>query len=152
VRKLSKTLILPSNLRELGLVASLEILIKDLQSVTKLEFLLLTNGLEEYSLNEEQKTTLFRIVQEQVSNILKYSEATNVIIDLTSHESKVKLLIGDNGKGFDPAVKAKGIGFHNIASRAKLFNGSMSIDSSIGNGCRVAVSIYCEQVKSFEVA
>jgi signal transduction histidine kinase len=91
-------------------------------------------------------------VQEQVSNILKYSEATNVIIDLTSHESKVKLLIGDNGKGFDPAVKAKGIGFHNIASRAKLFNGSMSIDSSIGNGCRVAVSIYCEQVKSFEVA
>jgi two-component system sensor histidine kinase UhpB len=152
VRKLSKTLILPSNLRELGLVASLEILIKDLQSVTALEFLLLTNGLEEYLLNEEQKTTLFRIVQEQVNNILKYSEATNVVIDLTSYESQVKLLISDNGKGFDPAVKAKGIGFHNIASRAKLFNGSMNIDSSAGNGCRLAVSIYCQQIKSLEVA
>jgi two-component system sensor histidine kinase UhpB len=150
VRKLSRALILPSNLRELGLVASLEILMEDIESITTLDIILHTSGLEEYLLTEEQKTTLFRIVQEQMNNILKYSEATHVIIDLSSSEGKVRLCISDNGKGFNPAAKVKGVGFHNISNRAKLFNGSMKIDSSAGNGCRLFVTIYAKNAIQLE--
>jgi signal transduction histidine kinase len=49
------------------------------------------------------------------------------------------LIISDNGKGFDPTTKRKGIGFNNIINRADVFNGKVDIDSSPGNGCIVKV-------------
>jgi two-component system sensor histidine kinase UhpB len=51
------------------------------------------------------------------------------------------LTIEDNGKGFDPNLKTKGIGLKNIKSRVELYSGDMKIISEPGNGCVLEVSI-----------
>ena len=141
VRKLSRALILPSNLRELGLLPSLKILIRDIQAVTALNIDLSTNGFNEELLNEEQKTALYRIVQEQMNNILKHAHASKVNIHLSSSEERVELSLSDDGKGFDTSVKRSGVGLYNISNRVELFNGSVIIDSAPGKGCRLSVRI-----------
>lgn len=141
VRKLSRALILPSNLRELGLVSSLQIMAKDIQSVTALDIVICDSEFDESLLNEEQKTALYRIAQEQMNNILKHAKASNVLIHLSSSLEGIELSISDDGKGFDLSVKKNGIGFYNISNRVKLFNGSLIIDSAPGKGCLVSVHI-----------
>jgi two-component system sensor histidine kinase UhpB len=141
VRKLSRALILPSNLRELGLVPSLQIMAKDVETVTQLNIEICDNEFNEDFLNEEQKTALYRIAQEQMNNILKHAKASNVRIHLSSSEEGIELSISDDGKGFDPSVKKNGIGFYNISNRVKLFNGSLIIDSTPGKGCLLSVHI-----------
>lgn len=141
VRKLSRALILPSNLRELGLVPSLEIMAKDIQTVTALNIEICDNEFNEGYLNEEQKTALYRIAQEQMNNILKHAKASNVRIHLSSCAQGIELSISDDGKGFDPSMKKNGVGFYNISNRVKLFNGSLIIDSAPGKGCLLSVHI-----------
>jgi two-component system sensor histidine kinase UhpB len=141
VRKLSRALILPSNLRELGLLPSLKILIRDIQSVTALNIELAAKNFDEKLLNEDQKTALYRIVQEQMNNILKHANASNVSIYLSNTDGRVELSISDDGKGFDPTIKRSGVGLYNIANRVKLFNGSVIIDSAPGKGCRLSARI-----------
>jgi two-component system sensor histidine kinase UhpB len=141
VRKLSRALILPSNLRELGLVSSLQILIRDIQTVTSLHFDLNTEEFNEEDLDEEQKTALYRIIQEQMNNILKHAKATNVRIYLSSSAEGVEMSISDDGRGFDPVAKKNGVGFYNISNRVKLFNGSLIIDSAPGKGCLLSARI-----------
>jgi two-component system, NarL family, sensor histidine kinase UhpB len=141
VRKLSRALILPSNLRELGLVPSLKIMTKEIQAVTALNIEIWDNEFNESFLNEEQKTVLYRIAQEQMNNILKHAKASNVRVHLSSGEEGIELSISDDGRGFDPAKKKNGIGFYNISNRVKLFNGSVIIDSAPGKGCLLSVHI-----------
>lgn len=141
VRKLSRALILPSNLRELGLVSSLHIMAKDIQSVTSLDIVICDGEFDEGVLNEEQKTALYRIAQEQMNNILKHAKASNVLIHLSSCAEGIELSISDDGKGFDLNLKKNGIGFYNISNRVKLFNGSLIIDSAPGKGCLLSVHI-----------
>jgi two-component system sensor histidine kinase UhpB len=141
VRKLSRTLILPSNLRELGLIPSVTILVKDIQAVTALNIEVNAKDFEESFLNEEQKTALYRIIQEQMNNILKHAKASNVHIHLNNNSEGVELSISDDGKGFDSSTKRNGVGFYNISNRVKLFNGSLIIDSAPGKGCLLSAWI-----------
>ncbi|MBO9681649.1 MAG: PAS domain S-box protein, partial [Flavisolibacter sp.] len=152
VRKLSRALILPSNLRELGLVPSVNILVKDIQVVTALNIEVSTVDLNEEFLNEEQKTVLYRIIQEQMNNILKHAKASNVHIQLTNNSEGVELSISDDGKGFDLSAKRNGVGFYNISNRVKLFNGSLIIDSAPGKGCLLSAWIQSKIQAPKEVA
>lgn len=95
------------------------------------------------TLAEDVKLTLYRITQEQISNILKHSNAKNVVISLELTDNKVFLTIADDGKGFDTRKHERGIGFRNMGSRIKMFEGCMKVISSPGEGCvlKVAVSI-----------
>jgi signal transduction histidine kinase len=88
---------------------------------------------------------LFRIIQEQVNNVLKHSEARNLIIELVlvEAENRIELFITDDGRGFEPSrIKGKkGMGLSNIISRADLFGGKVSIVSAEGEGCKLNVQI-----------
>jgi len=87
---------------------------------------------------------LFRIIQEQVNNVLKHSGARNLIIELTlaENERSIELSITDDGKGFNPEkVRKKGLGLSNIMSRADLFGGKVNIQSAPGRGCKLNVQI-----------
>jgi two-component system, NarL family, sensor histidine kinase UhpB len=152
VRKLSRALILPSNLRELGLVPSVNILVKDIQAVTSLQIEVNATDFNEDFLNEEQKTALYRIIQEQMNNILKHAKASNVHIQLTNNSEGVELSISDDGRGFDPLMKRNGIGFYNISNRVKLFNGSLIIDSAPGKGCLLSAWIQSKKQVAQEIA
>jgi signal transduction histidine kinase len=88
-----------------------------------------------------QKLTLYRIVQEQLNNIIKHSKASQVQIMLSQSNGNTILTIKDDGKGFDPLEKREGIGLNNITSRAKIFQGMVNIQSAPGKGCSVTVNI-----------
>lgn len=87
------------------------------------------------------KLALYRIIQEQVSNILKHSKAKNVSIILGIHESNYTLMIEDDGVGFDSGQTSAGIGLKNIESRCRLFDGTMNVITSPGEGCIVKIQI-----------
>jgi signal transduction histidine kinase len=84
---------------------------------------------------------LFRIVQEQLNNIIKHSGARHVTIQLENKESMLELLIEDDGRGFDTSTVRKTLGLTNIRNRAELFGGKVAITSAPGQGCCLQVSI-----------
>jgi len=87
------------------------------------------------------KEALYRISQEQLSNIHKHAKASQVQVHLSSDAASVGLIIRDNGIGFDPRLKRKGIGISNIYSRAESFDGKVEIISRSGAGCTLSVQI-----------
>jgi signal transduction histidine kinase len=95
------------------------------------------------TINAKGQLMLFRIIQEQVTNVLKHAQATHLVIELVADLKVISLTITDNGKGFDKeAVKyKKGLGLHNIANRTELFNGKVNMITSPGNGCKLNVVI-----------
>jgi len=91
--------------------------------------------------DEELELAFYRIVQEQLSNILKHAEATRVSIVLRQMEDGLFLSIRDDGKGFDPTAKAPGIGLENIRRRAAALNGELKIFSAPGKGCELLLQV-----------
>jgi two-component system sensor histidine kinase UhpB len=87
------------------------------------------------SLSNNKKLIIYRIVQEQVNNIVKHARASLAEIELKTDQHHTYLNIKDNGIGFEPRKKGKGIGLHNILSRVEMQNGEMEIISSPGAGC-----------------
>jgi signal transduction histidine kinase len=96
---------------------------------------------------EQQKIALYRICQEWMNNIMKYSQATRISIQLVQHEDELVVTIEDNGRGFDVSrlVKGDGNGWKNINSRLGMIRGSIDIDSSEDrDGTTVVVTIPAE--------
>jgi len=91
--------------------------------------------------NQELQLNLYRILQEQLRNILKYANATTIKVEMKLQKDVLKMTISDNGKGFDLENKKSGIGFANMGRRAKLFSGNFIVKSAIGKGCEVEVDI-----------
>ncbi|MEO5681577.1 MAG: PAS domain S-box protein [Chitinophagaceae bacterium] len=85
--------------------------------------------------------TFYRIIQEQLNNILKYAEASQVVITIKGKDGYIILKILDDGKGFDTTGKKEGIGLENIRRRTNLLNGKVEIKSAPGDGCRVIIHI-----------
>ncbi|MHA4844113.1 PAS domain-containing sensor histidine kinase [Flavitalea antarctica] len=105
--------------------------------------------LEEGAVHESIKLTLFRIVQEQLNNISKYAEATNVSITIRNDTRKVSLQIRDNGIGFNTKAKRAGVGLTNIYNRVESYNGIVDITSAPGQGCELDLWIPLDQPYSF---
>jgi PAS domain S-box-containing protein len=85
--------------------------------------------------------SIFRILQEQLSNIMKYAKASQVEIILHADEESVDFEVKDNGKGFDLKRATKGLGLKSIYSRAELHNGTVYINTAPGEGCMLSVHI-----------
>lgn len=86
--------------------------------------------------------TIFRIIQEQINNILKHAQATAIGILLKLEKPKKLVLeIQDNGKGFDPELERNGIGLNNIRNRIRLYNGNMDLLSAPGKGCTLRIQL-----------
>jgi PAS domain S-box-containing protein len=141
VRKLSKTMVTP-DLRGGGLVASIRELVEELR-FTKLFNIgfVHSNLCDVESMNQGKKITLFRIVQEQTKNIVNYSGAKNIEIELQCGSDQVRLLIKDDGKGFDAANTHRGLGLSNIYERTRLYNGKVVLTTAPGKGCSLIVNI-----------
>lgn len=140
IRKLSKALITPAFI-ESGLKQSIEELIENIGVAKKISITADLDDLEKTNLSEGLKITIYRIIQEQLNNILKHAEAAVITIRINIKEGLVLLFIGDDGKGFDTHLRRKGIGITNINNRAELYNGKVELDSSPGNGCRLKVEL-----------
>jgi len=93
------------------------------------------------SISDELQLNLYRILQEQLNNILKYSEATSIEVEVMQTYEQISMRTYDDGKGFDMATVKKGIGISNIKKRTELFSGQFKLNSSPGKGCEIVIEI-----------
>ena len=138
IRKLSKTLITPS-INEIGLTESIKDLIKEIQLVHPVKISFISNHFNDELFEDKFKLNIFRIVQEQINNILKHAQAKNIIIEIERNTSGFYMNITDDGIGFDTAVRKPGVGITNIKSRSELFNGIVSLTSEPGKGTALSI-------------
>lgn len=92
-------------------------------------------------IDEDLKLNLYRIVQEQLNNILRHARASSLTVSMEELNGCIALTISDNGRGFDPAKDRKGIGISNMINRVTSYNGEIDIKSLPGNGCTVSIKI-----------
>ncbi len=138
VRNLSHSLIPPS-LNDSELLEALSKVLDITRVSGGLHIDLESTGFDEKKVPDNLKLTVFRMVQEQLNNILKHASATHVQVSLTLQNDQLQLAIKDNGIGFNTSKKSAGVGLMNIRTRAALFNGKLCIESSPGAGCSLSV-------------
>ncbi|MGN6399151.1 MAG: sensor histidine kinase [Flavisolibacter sp.] len=149
IRSMSRSLV-PHTLKDLGLVDSIAELVDSFSRTQLVSIDFEHEDFDEDDLPENQKLTLFRIVQEQLNNIIKHADAEGIALQLKNTIQSVVLEIRDDGKGFDLQKLRKGLGFTNIRNRAELFGGKMEIFSRPGKGCRLKVSMPVHVLQSFQ--
>jgi len=143
IRNISRSLV-PASIGDLGLQDSVADLVESIRTTRAIHVEFYPVGQFDEVISDKTKLMLFRIIQEQVNNVLKHSGARNLIIELILEESdhSIELNITDDGKGFNPgSIGKKGLGLSNITSRAGLFGGKVTIQSEPGNGCKLRVQI-----------
>jgi PAS domain S-box-containing protein len=128
-----------SSLEEAPIKDSIKELVNHVNGTLKTAFTLQMNDINESMLSFGLKLSIYRIIQEQVNNILKHAEAENALIRLKQEGRQLHLEITDNGIGFDPSVRKKGVGLKNIRSRADAYAGKLELVSSEGMGCTLRI-------------
>lgn len=144
IRKLSKSL-LPPSLGEVGLLQALNELADNIKQVNELSISIQWKDVCENELSNKLKLTIFRIIQEQLNNVIKHAGATDVLISLSKQGAALQVIVKDNGKGFEPDLKRNGVGLRNITSRAEVNNGIVLINSKPGEGCELVVNFSLEK-------
>ncbi len=136
----------PSVLDDLGLRAALEWL-SDSSSSRGVPCTFTCRGTPVATIPEEE-IAIFRIVQEAFSNIWRHSQATQAEIELVYLPEKLHVVIQDNGKGFIPQKtldiahsSQSGLGLIGMRERAALIGATLTIRSSVGNGCHIELNL-----------
>ena len=138
----------PPVLDELGIIDAVETLAADTRAeVPRVEF---THSLPAERLPPDVETTVFRIVQESLSNVRRHAHAGAVSVRLEQHGSNaVRIIVHDDGVGFDPATVADDrFGLEGIRQRALLLGGEPVLTSSPGQGTTVSVTLPLEPTES----
>ncbi len=135
----------PHQLEKLGFTKTIRSIINEVSKSTNINFVFDTDNVDDV-LTKESEINLFRVVQETISNIIKHSKATEVILNVKRTIENLEILIVDNGKGFDIHSKAfdearHGFGLSGIEERIKFMNGEISIDSEINKGTSLKFKI-----------
>lgn len=125
--------LMPQTLIQNGLESALKEFTDRINQTGKLFIELNVFGLEK-RLAEIQEISLFRISQEWTNNILKYSDANRVTLQITKDEEEITLLIEDNGSGFDRTqlTNGKGNGWKNLNTRANIIQGHLELETFQG--------------------
>lgn len=139
VRKISHDMA-SGTLTNFGLIAALEDLSNTLEESNQISVEFVTHGLKD-RLNLDLEITIYRIIQELISNILKYAKANEVTIQLVKSKNGLNIIVEDNGIGFQTDKLHSGIGLKNIASRVDAFDGDLQIDSALNKGTTITIDI-----------
>ncbi|MEM6446825.1 MAG: sensor histidine kinase [Cyanobacteria bacterium P01_D01_bin.123] len=89
-------------------------------------------------LPDELSLAAYRIVQEALTNTVKYSQATQLSVQLSTKLQSLHVQVLDNGKGFDPSKNTTGFGLRGMKERAIALDGTFQVWSSLGAGCRIS--------------
>jgi signal transduction histidine kinase/CHASE3 domain sensor protein len=100
-----------------------------------------TYDIAERELTDDLKLNIYRIIQEQISNVVKYASAGKVNIAIEAKPAGLHIELKDDGTGFDLTSKRNGIGLSNMMNRIESFNGQMILESSPGKGCSIRIDI-----------
>lgn len=139
-RRISHALATP-NIHSEGLSVQLDHLFHDMLGTAGIRVKTDFEQFDEQRLDNQQKLALYRIAQEQCTNIIKYSQAGVVNVLLSENDSKVYFSISDNGIGQDPGSHSKGIGLQNIAARVAVFDGKSYVVTQPGKGFTLEIEL-----------
>jgi signal transduction histidine kinase len=143
VRNISHNLI-PEELN-LGLVKAIEEIAERIKATAEVDVILHINEVNQdlQNINLAKQLSIYRIVQEILSNMLKHAKATVINIDISYQNQKIRLEINDNGKGFNTQnlTSNEGIGWKNIIARAKILSGELIIKSQPSVGTKIQLYI-----------
>lgn len=140
IRRLSHRLVAPA-LTDVGLVQAISQLLSNMRTVSKLKLNIDTDEYHEEVADPNIRLMFYRIVQEQLNNIMKHADANTATVRLQTSVSHITLTVTDDGAGFDTNTTAAGIGLRNITNRAAVYNGTTRIVSEPGKGCMLEVSV-----------
>lgn len=127
----------PSSLSNLGLVSALEILVREYADNTGLS---VATDFDEVALDDDAELTLYRVVQESLTNVSKYAHATDITVTLQAYDHHIELEVRDDGVGFDLDTRLNAShGFAGMRHRVEALNGTLAVASSAGRGTSVRV-------------
>ncbi|MDO5623313.1 MAG: CHASE3 domain-containing protein [Pseudomonadota bacterium] len=136
----------PSSLSNLGLVASLEILTREFGERLRIE---LETALEPVDLDENSELTIYRMVQESLTNIGKYAGASHVRVALQNYTHHAEVTVTDDGIGFDPGSRPQAShGLAGMRHRIEACGGRLDVNSAAGKGTRITATIPRRQAKA----
>lgn len=131
----------PSVLDDIGLEAALEQYCEEFQERSGIQTEFSSEGVPD-SLPREVASSMYHIFQESLRNVSKHSQAEEVFVTLSCSDGVLQLTVRDEGVGLGTTAKAKsGIGIVGMRERAHLVNGTVSIESEVGQGTEVSVSV-----------
>jgi len=135
----------PYQLERLGLSKAIQSIIDRASKSTRISFISNIDLIDKI-LSSDVEISLYRIIQECVNNIVKHSQAEEVLVNLNKSRDHISILISDNGKGFNmgkvnESKDKYGFGLKGINERLKLFNGRMEIESTLGKGTAVKLFV-----------
>lgn len=139
----------PSILDKFGLKVAIERHIQEFQQSTNIETDLIISG-QQRVFSPELETTVFRLIQESLTNITKYAKASSVSIIILSTAQQMSVVIEDNGIGFDASAvlgeepSKEHLGLVGMHERIALLNGTLQIESEIGKGTTILAKIPLE--------
>lgn len=124
-----------------SLIPAVKKLVSKISLPGKLEMQFVPYGFTE-RLDNTLEITIFRIIQELSTNIIKHSRATEATVQLTNHGDSINIIIEDNGVGFNPATLTNdGMGLENISKKVNQLNGSIDFDSTPGKGTTIIIEL-----------
>ena len=141
IRKLSKGLITDTR-KHFRLCAAIERVARDTMEAHPVKIHCKLEPSLETTRSHKFKLNVFRIVQEQLTNILKHASASDIYITMSETKAEFTLSIEDNGIGFDNTkeVSRTGVGISNIISRAESYRGTARLLTEPGSGCKLVIT------------
>ncbi|MBS4213645.1 PAS domain S-box protein [Bacillus sp. FJAT-49825] len=85
--------------------------------------------------------TIYRIIQEALTNIRKYAEVLNASVTVREMDNVVRVMVEDKGKGFDLGTQSPGVGLFSMDERARSVGGTLTINTSLGNGTKIILEV-----------
>lgn len=129
----------PSTLSKLGLVPALEILLREFGERSGV---MVVSNLEPVSLPPDHELTIYRVVQEALTNTAKYANASSVTVTLHQYTQHVELTVSDNGVGFDVTARSTvSHGLVGMRHRVHALHGTLTVESGIGTGTRISANV-----------
>lgn len=145
----------PPMLDDLGILATMTWLFRELESAFPGMRVERDFAVQEDSIPQALKITIYRIVQEATSNIVKHANADRVRVSIERSGDALHLNVTDNGDGFDPDAVAvrigspRGLGLLNMRERAAVSGGAYALESRAGMGTRVSVTWRLDSLPEF---
>ncbi len=130
----------PTLLEDVGLDAAIEDYVRQFRQNTNIECILVLPE-EGLTLETDQSSAIFRILQESLNNIAKHAQASEVNILFTRCSNSLSMVVEDDGLGFVQTHKEKSFGLLGIRERALIAGGKAKISSTHGKGTRVSVTV-----------
>ena len=126
---------------ELGLLAALQSLCESWETRSGVVCMLHHDG-PLHDLGEQVDTVLYRVTQEALTNVMRHANASRVRVDLRRlTHGELRLLIADDGCGFDAGQPTRGLGLLGAAERAAALGGRLAVDSVRGTGTQVKLNV-----------